>query len=314
MENKPVVKLSEEAPMPASHHLPPPLAGYTFKEHIRSAMTHDTFTATRTEDETDVIIRVYALGYLKGDEERRQMLEREVLVSRMCDHPHIIECFPPFMTPTDLYLVEKAYSGGELFDALESYCRTITNTPPREGERKSMGLPTLLSKRIFRDLMHAVHYLHTKVGVCHRNIKLENINLTEDNRVRLGGLGMAAVLGKPTEEQPEDAQLRLCCGSKHYIAPEIVEGLVYDGREVDVWAAGVVLFALLTCGFPFDSDKGDEAVFQLIGDAEKTLEANPSFHSIDDPLAQDVLRGIFRVDPKVRLSVEEVLEHPFLQD
>ncbi|EPY23861.1 serine/threonine-protein kinase-like protein [Strigomonas culicis] len=254
------------------------------------------------------------------------MIEREALIGRIVDHPHIVQSYPPFMTRTDLFLVQKAYGGGELYEALESYSRSAAVGRGGASGEGPLGLPVTIVKRLARELAEALQYLHEKCGVAHRNIKLENIALDDENSVRLGGLGMCAVL--PTSRATpavrdgdamngtgaDDSELHLCCGSKHYVAPEIVQGVGYDGASVDVWAAGVVLFALLTGSFPFDSETSEEEIFHRIKNADKFLEENPLFQSMDDPQAKDLLRNMLRGNAKARFSLSEVLEHPYLKN
>lgn len=53
-------------------------------------------------------------------------------------------------------------------------------------------------------------------------------------------------------------------GSKTYIAPEIHEGKIYDGRQVDVFSAGVILFVIVIGVFPFIEAKSDEKDYSLL--------------------------------------------------
>lgn len=286
----------------SSPSLPPDMQGYTFLRHVRSAASHDTYLARRvaSSGEELVVVRVYPLECLQRDEECRRMLERTVLLGRTVRHPHLAESLPPFATPSDLFLIEKFYAGGELFEAVESYTNSVSGA-------QFHGLPSSTVRRIAQELTDAVRYLHSAHGIAHRNIKLEHVLLDEANHVRLSGLGMAAVLPAAKEEK-----LMLCCGSKHYAAPEVVMGLPYDGEAVDVWAIGVVVFAALTGVFPFDSTASDAGIFRQIKNAERVLEKHPAFAAVEDPLARDLLRGIFRVSPPERLTLQEVQEHPFL--
>lgn len=330
----------------ARHHLPPPIGGFTFLRHVRSALSHDTFVAEIDASHELCIVRVYALEYLRRDEERRNAVEREVLASRVVHHPHIAEVFAPFATRTDLFVPERFYSGGDLFEAMESYNRSVAanlqrrassssgSAEPPAGPSVYRGLPVTVVKRVVRDLLSGLQYLHEECGMAHRNIKLENILLDDHNRVRLTGFGLCAVLPRQwcqtqpdataanseaeatteTSEAERERMLKLSCGAKHYIAPEMVQGKPYDGTAVDVWAAGVVLFAILTGCFPFDSDNSDDELFTHIRHADRVLEEHVDFRALPDPQAQDLLRNLLRVNPLARFSAAEALEHPFLTE
>ncbi|CBZ26763.1 serine/threonine-protein kinase-like protein [Leishmania mexicana MHOM/GT/2001/U1103] len=329
----------------ASHHIPPPLNGYAFLEHRRSALSHDTFIARdvrqqqqhpeqQDNDQAKVIIRVYALEYLRRDEECRFALERECLTARLVVHPHLLPLGTPFTSKTDLFVVEKYCAGGDLYELMASLAKEdpiTSETGAAKGgapPRSSTGLPTNTVKRFMRELLSAVQYLHRTCGLVHRNIKLETLFIDEEQHLRLGSFGLCAVLPPPSVETGDregaldaledtasssHAPLRLCCGSKHYAAPELVQGHPYQGEGVDAWACGIVLFALLTGCFPFDSNDGDEALFRLLcGDVEAHLAQHPAMAAIDDPQACDLVRNLLRPNPDARYTVSEALEHPYL--
>ena len=79
-------------------------------------------------------------------------------------------------------------------------------------------------------------------NVTHRDIKLENILLDETRtRVKLIDFGFSACI--PYEKK--------VCGTPSYMAPEIVSKIEYSGPPADIWALGVLLYALLCGRFPF---------------------------------------------------------------
>lgn len=87
-------------------------------------------------------------------------------------------------------------------------------------------------------------YLHSQ-GVAHRDIKLDNILIEEKiNAVKIIDFGFS-VLCNPSQK------LKIFCGTPSYMSPELTMKREYDGRAVDMWALGVLLFVMLTGTFPF---------------------------------------------------------------
>ena len=75
-------------------------------------------------------------------------------------------------------------------------------------------------------------------------MKLENILLSDDKTVKLIDFGFSIA-------QPKEKKLNIFCGTPSYMAPEIVSKKDYWGHCTDIWALGVILFLILTGGFPF---------------------------------------------------------------
>lgn len=101
---------------------------------------------------------------------------------------------------------------------------------------------------IFAQLLEAVTFLHTR-GVCHLDIKPENMLLDRPGHMRLGDFGLSALV--------EDGPIYGCRGSISYAAPENLRsgssGCVgYDGLRADVWSCGIVLFVMLYGITPWD--------------------------------------------------------------
>jgi serine/threonine protein kinase len=78
-------------------------------------------------------------------------------------------------------------------------------------------------------VLPAVRYLHKHL-IVHRDLKLSNLLLDNQQRVKLSDFGLAEKLQTPTE------RCRALCGTPNYIAPEVLIGsLGGHGQEVDVW-------------------------------------------------------------------------------
>jgi serine/threonine protein kinase len=99
------------------------------------------------------------------------------------------------------------------------------------------------------------------------------------------------------------------CGTPAYIAPEILRDKGYEGFKVDVWSAGVCLYAMLIGTVPFKAASMHE-LHNLIVNGK--YEIKP-----EEKLSESVLNliaSLLEVDPKKRLSAFEVLSHPWLKD
>ncbi|KAK7200151.1 serine/threonine-protein kinase-like protein [Novymonas esmeraldas] len=332
----------------AGQSLPPPLHGFTFLEHYHSAPSHDTFIARDVRQQQSdggegekVIIRVYAIEYLRRDEETRLAIERECLAARVVAHPHILPLGRPFATKTDVFLVERYCAGGCLHDLIATAAEEPPTVPAPSGPaadaappptppRCRSGVPSGAVRRYTRELLSAVDHLHRTCRLAHRNIRLENLFVDEEGHIHLGGFGLCAALPPPhlaaadglpgggggssgSAASASPALLRLCCGARHYAAPELVQGRPYHGEAVDAWACGVVLVALLSGGLLFGTDDGDEALFSVLGgDVEAHLARHPAMAAVADPQAVDLARNLLRANPHVRFTVTEALEHPYL--
>ncbi|XP_044068207.1 NUAK family SNF1-like kinase 1 [Siniperca chuatsi] len=155
-------------------------------------------------------------------------IQREIEITSSLKHPNIIRFHEVFESRDKIVIVMEYASSGELYDYIQ--------------ERRR--LPETEARGLFRQITSAVHYCH-KNGVVHRDLKLENILLDQDLNVKLADFGLSNHFQRGT-------LLQTYCGSPLYASPEIVKGLPYQGPEVDCWALGVLLYALVYSSMPFD--------------------------------------------------------------
>jgi len=206
------------------------------------------------------------------------------------NHPgsqHIVDIQETFTEGDHLNIVMELLEGGSVFELCE----------------KLGALTEEEAFWIFEQMCLAVSFLHTN-NICHRDIKLENWMFdSTKTRVVLIDFGFSTTC-KPGKK------LTKRCGSFNYIAPEIVCGLLYDGKQVDMWALGCILFSLLA-GYPpfcYNEEEGNHTAFEQIAsgnydDLPKTISSS----------ARNLIDHLLTVSPKTRITIEEVLEHPWMQ-
>ncbi len=119
--------------------------------------------------------------------------------------------------------------------------------------RHPNGLPPELAQQWFLALSKAVAYLHDH-GIVHRDLKPGNVFL-ENGTVKVGDYGLAKFIsGSQRTAQTQSV------GTVHYMAPEISTGNY--GKQIDVYAAGVLLYEMLTGRVPFDGESAGEILMK----------------------------------------------------
>lgn len=106
------------------------------------------------------------------------------------------------------------------------------------SQKRALELSSQLAK--------GVYFLHT-YGIIHRDLKLENIMMTDDSEQsvpKLVDFGLSAITGP-------DQEMQGAVGTVAYAAPEIFQGSKYD-KLVDVWSLGIIFYALLMGYLPYD--------------------------------------------------------------
>jgi len=208
-------------------------------------------------------------------------------------HPGIVSVYDWFETPSHLFLVMELLEGGDLLDAVV-----------RRGH-----LPEAEARRLFRELCGAVAFLHSE-GVVHRDIKPENILLTAEGRPKLADFGLA-------RSGPQAQDCRTFCGTPSYFAPEVIgtyrerlggQPATY-GKAVDMWGLGVVLYIMLSGVPPFNDDNG--GLYEQITWGRYEFDV-PVWNDVT-PEAKRLVKQLMTVDPHERLTVEQALTHPWLQ-
>jgi len=142
----------------------------------------------------------------------------------------------------------------------------------------------------FRQVAKAIHHLHTKAFVVHRDIKDENVVLDGEGNIKLIDFGSAAYI--------KNGPFDVFVGTIDYAAPEVLAGKPYRGKEQDVWALGILLYTIVYKENPFYS-------IDEIMDRDLRIPYEMSVDSID------LIKAMLERDVDVRITIEQVLEHPW---
>lgn len=234
-------------------------------------------------------------------------VEKELLLHRTINNTHIVKFYEALeeaagegpgasggkSSPT-IYLVQEYCAGGELFEKIE---------PDR-------GFPEAVCHFYFIQLLRALQYLHER-GIAHRDVKPENLLLDAHGNLKLADFGLATLFKKG----PTRRRLLTRCGTPMYMAPEVIgqPNSVYDGYEgddVDLWSAAVVLFVLHHGCHPWEEPTSKCPHYRRFISTSNHASTTP--WSAMSPSCRDLLERILRHDPKERLKIEEVWAHPWV--
>uniref|UniRef100_A0A7S3EVM3 Protein kinase domain-containing protein n=1 Tax=Haptolina ericina TaxID=156174 RepID=A0A7S3EVM3_9EUKA len=231
---------------------------------------------------TDVAIKIID----KAKVEDMNDIQREIEIMGILNHKHVIKLYEIYDEPKKMKLVMELVQGGELFDKIVQ-----------------MGQYTeKQAAKVMYQLCDALKYMHApERNVVHRDLKPENILLesdSEDADIKVADFGLARVVSNKD-------MMKTACGTPGYVAPEVLQNKGYTGGAVDCWSVGVILYILL-CGFPPFYEEELPALFDQI------LKARYDFPSPWwDPIskeAKDLVKGLLTVDPKKRLTAEQVIQ------
>uniref|UniRef100_A0A7S1B3D7 Protein kinase domain-containing protein n=1 Tax=Corethron hystrix TaxID=216773 RepID=A0A7S1B3D7_9STRA len=238
----------------------------------------------------------------------REIKAMQYLMSPPCGSPPHHNVLSQIETLCDddyLYSIMPYCSGGDLFDRVSQDERF---TDPQ-------------ARYWFRQLLQGLLHLQS-TGVSHRDLSLENFLLDGKRGVIMDfDLAVRVPYSCPYDTGPVDhthGSLRLLLppmgsvGKWKYMAPEIKDNAgPFDGFAVDLWSVGVILFTMLAGIPPFQFASLEDPLFRLIsGGYLRVLVEEWKLNFSAEAI--DLLQGMFKLRPKDRLTLQEVMEHPWV--
>ena len=230
-----------------------------------------------------VAIKILQKKLIK-DKNEYNRIEREIKYLKLFNHPNIIQIYEVIESSSSFFIVMEYATGGELFNYI------VEKEKLSENE----------SSFCFYQIIQGVKEIHQK-KICHRDIKPENLLFTKNKILKIIDFGLSS--------EYED-YLNTPCGSPCYASPEMIKGKKYNGLSIDLWACGIILFAML-CGYlPFD-DKDNNELFRKIVECKIDYPEKDEIELSENSL--DLINKILTPNPKKRIGIEDILEHPFMK-
>ena len=210
---------------------------------------------------------------------------REMSIVKTLNHPNIIKTYEIFNKEKYYYMIMDYCKGGELFDYIV----------------KKRRLNEEETSFFFYQIVNGLEYIHSK-NIVHRDLKPENLLLTEKNKLKIIDFGLSNYFNINKDNKKK--LLKTPCGSPCYAAPEMVSGNKYNGFKTDIWAIGIVLYAMIVGYLPFE-DSDNNILFQ------KILDCDIEFPDYLSELSIDIIKKILNVDCDERYSISDIKKHQF---
>ncbi|KAF3770547.1 hypothetical protein M406DRAFT_87404 [Cryphonectria parasitica EP155] len=217
------------------------------------------------------------------------LIREEIAIMKKLNHPNLVSLIEVLDDPEEdsLYMVLEMCKKGVIMKVgLEESAK-----PYSEEECRCW----------FRDLILGIEYLHAQ-GVVHRDIKPDNLLLTEDDVLKIVDFGVSEMF-----EKPEEMRTAKSAGSPAFLPPELCVARHGDvsGTAADIWSMGVSLYCLRYGHIPFN----ESGVLEMY-EAIKTN--TPQLPEDENPLFRDLIMRLMEKDPMKRITMPEIREHPWV--
>ncbi|XP_033754930.1 serine/threonine-protein kinase Aurora-2-like [Pecten maximus] len=208
-------------------------------------------------------------------------LRREIEIQSHLRHPNILRLFGYFHDKSRVYLILEYAPKGELYKELMKNKRFDENR----------------TVTYINQLASALLYCHSK-KVIHRDIKPENLLLGHTGDLKIADFGWSV-------HAPSSRRTTLC-GTLDYLPPEMIEGKLHD-EKVDLWSLGVLCYEFLVGKPPFEAETNTDTYRRI---TKVDLQFPPY---VSEP-GRNLISNLLRHDPNQRISLDKVLEHPWIKD
>jgi serine/threonine protein kinase len=212
--------------------------------------------------------------------------KKEADLLRSLRHPNIIHLIDSFVRSRSEFVIVLEYADAQ---DLQRYTDSNPNIPER----------TVV--RIFIQIILALAYLHSpSVRVIHRDLKAANIFLFKNRLVKLGDFGIS-------RELRGEQLAQTLIGTPYFMCPELIQQQPY-GYPADIWAAGCILFELMTGQRAFQGHTPGELFAQIV------IGRTPEIPGSYSPKLKCLVAHMLCKDPARRPTADDILAMPFLQD
>lgn len=203
--------------------------GYERIQEVGVGTYAKVITAYSAKEKSIVAIKIIS-KLTTSNTFKRKFLHREIDVVRGLNHRNIIKYYRSIETTHRIYIVMEYARNGSLLDMI----------------RRENYFSEMKAKHVYHQLIDALEYIHSR-GIVHRDIKCENILFDDNDVLKIIDFGFASCY-----KENRRALSETYCGSRAYCCPELLKQKPYQPHAADIWASGVVLFAMVYGKLPFD--------------------------------------------------------------
>ncbi|XP_065859829.1 shaggy-related protein kinase gamma-like [Euphorbia lathyris] len=247
---------------------------------------------------------------------------RELQTMRVLNHPNVVSlrhCFFSTTVKDELYL-----------NLVLEYVPENVHQAIKRHNKIGQRMPLIYVKLYFYQICRALAYIHHSVGLCHRDIKPQNLLVNpHTHQLKLCDFGSAKLLVKG------EPNISYIC-SRYYRAPELIFGATEYTTAIDVWSAGCVLAELLLGQPLFPGESGVDQLVEIIKvlgtpTREEIKCMNPNYTEFKFPQikahpwhkvfhkrmpheAVDLVSRLLQYSPNLRYSALDALTHPFFDE
>ncbi|XP_068649484.1 shaggy-related protein kinase epsilon-like [Aristolochia californica] len=247
---------------------------------------------------------------------------RELQIMRVLEHPNVVQlkhCFFSTTEKDELYLnLVMEYISETVYRVLKQYTRM------------NQHMPLIYVQLYAYQICRALAYIHNVIGVCHRDIKPQNLLVNpHTHQLKLCDFGSAKKL------VPGEPNISYIC-SRYYRAPELIFGATEYTTAIDMWSAGCVVAELLLGQPLFPGESGVDQLVEIIKvlgtpTREEIKCMNPNYtefkfpqikahpwHKVFNkrmpPEAVDLVSRLLQYSPNLRCTALEACAHPFFDE
>lgn len=287
--------------------MPSQLGKFTLLKTLGTGANSKVKLAIDKSDGTHYAVKILKKGNPNLDHKFLELLMTEVQTMKDLSHLNIVNMNEysqdGVVEKTDgrkepvIYLVLELATGGELFDYVASTGRFSEE----------------IARFYFKQMIDGLDYVHKK-GITHRDMKPENVLYDANFNLKVADFGFAA----PMAGRDGTGTCKTKLGTESYMAPEIHLRKPYNGASVDLFAASIILFIMVTQHPPFSKAVPDDPFYRLICANRADLFWKAHAKNKTGGLAffseefMNLITSMLQLDPTHRLSMAEVKAHPWM--
>ena len=265
------------------------LAKYEIGESLGKGAYATVKLVTNKITKEKFAMKIYEKEKLNSNS-KKNCVYKEIQILKKLKHKNIAKLIEVISTEKQILIVQELIEGISL---REYYNNEIRNQKGISIHKENVF------RIIFKQIFEAMNYIH-KLGMAHRDIKLENILIKKNYEIKIIDFGFGMY-------NPENKLQKFFCGTPNYMPPEIAEKKPYIGQLADMWSLGILVYKIFCADFPFKG-KDEKELYKAIKAGKFTMA------SYTPDYARKIICSLIVLNPNKRLTCEEVLNSDWLRD